>query len=183
MKFRKIVEILLDLPFWINLGNSTLRIVQMQLNISFKGPLLGERPFLAAKILLKIMKNVFYFMLKRFYVLDIFKLFSWLFGRVGKWLDKKAKFHFKIWDVKDCQTSSYNNNKLWLVSSTYLYNFCWELCNLRHLKTLGRRFFSWRPDKTAGYNINVNVIKKTYEELKTPLMWIFNLPLSRGIFF
>ena len=147
MKFRKIVEILLDLPFWINLGNSTLRIVQMQLNISFKGPLLGERPFLAAKILLKIMKNVFYFMLKRFYVLDIFKLFSWLFGRVGKWLDKKAKFHFKIWDVKDCQTSSYNNNKLWLVSSTYLYNFCWELCNLRHVKTLGRRFFSWRPDK------------------------------------
>ena len=141
MKFRKIVEILLDLPFWINLGNSTLRIIQMQQTISFKDPLLGERQFLAAKILLNIMKNGFYFMLKRLYVLDIFKLFSWLFGHVGKWLDKKAKFHFKIWNVKGCQTSNYDNYKLWLVSSTYLYNFCRELYNWRHLKTLGKRFF------------------------------------------
>ena len=37
--------------------------------------------------------------------------------------------------------------------------------------------------KTSDYdNINVNDIKKTYEEFKTPLMDIFNLSLSTGIF-
>ena len=34
-------------------------------------------------------------------------------------------------------------------------------------------FFSLKPNKTPGYdNINVNVVKKIYEELKTPLMRI-----------
>ena len=40
-----------------------------------------------------------------------------------------------------------------------------------------------KPNKAPGYdNINVNVLKKVYEELKTPLMHIFNLLLSTGIF-
>ena len=48
---------------------------------------------------------------------------------------------------------------------------------------LKRAFFSLKPNKTPGYdNINVNVVKKIYEELKTPLMHIFNLSLSTGIF-
>ena len=48
---------------------------------------------------------------------------------------------------------------------------------------LKRAFFSLKPNKTPGYdNINVNVIKKIYEELKTPLMRTFNLSLSTGIF-
>ena len=48
---------------------------------------------------------------------------------------------------------------------------------------LKRAFFSLKPDKTPGYdNINVNIAKKIYEELKTPLMHIFNLSLSTGIF-
>ena len=48
---------------------------------------------------------------------------------------------------------------------------------------LKRAFFSLKPNKTPGYdNINVNVVKKIYEELKTPLMRIFNLSLSTGIF-
>ena len=48
---------------------------------------------------------------------------------------------------------------------------------------LKRAFFSLKPNKTPGYdNINVNVVKKIYEELKTPLMRIFNLLLSTGIF-
>ena len=38
---------------------------------------------------------------------------------------------------------------------------------------LKRAFFSLKPNKTPGYdNINVNVVKKIYEELKTPLMRI-----------
>ena len=48
---------------------------------------------------------------------------------------------------------------------------------------LKRTFFSIKPSKTPGYdNINVNVIKKIYEELKTSLMQIFNPSLSTGIF-
>ena len=48
---------------------------------------------------------------------------------------------------------------------------------------LKRAFFSLIPNKTPGYdNTNVNVVKKIYEELKTPLMRIFNLSLSTGIF-
>ena len=47
---------------------------------------------------------------------------------------------------------------------------------------LKRTFFSLKPNKTPGYdNINVNVVKKMYEELKTSLMCIFNLSLSTGI--
>ena len=48
---------------------------------------------------------------------------------------------------------------------------------------LKRAFFSLKPNKNPGYdNINVNVVKKISEELKTPLMRIFNLSLSTGIF-
>ena len=40
-----------------------------------------------------------------------------------------------------------------------------------------------KPNETADYdNINVIVINKTYAKLKTPLMYIFNLTLSSGIF-
>ena len=45
------------------------------------------------------------------------------------------------------------------------------------------RSFSLKPNETPGYdNINVNVVKKIFEELKTSLMLIFNLSLSTGIF-
>ena len=48
---------------------------------------------------------------------------------------------------------------------------------------LKRAFFSLKANKTPGCdNINVNVVKKIYEELKTPLICIFNLSLSTGIF-
>ena len=40
-----------------------------------------------------------------------------------------------------------------------------------------------KPNETADYdNINVSVIKKTYAKLKAPLICIFNLTLSSGIF-
>ena len=48
---------------------------------------------------------------------------------------------------------------------------------------LKRAFFSLKPNKTPGYdNVNVNVVKKIHEQLKTPLMRVFNLSLSTGIF-
>ena len=39
---------------------------------------------------LKMMKNVFYFILKALFVLKIFRFLSWLFGHAGKtvWLEK-----------------------------------------------------------------------------------------------
>ena len=40
-----------------------------------------------------------------------------------------------------------------------------------------------KPHKTTGYdNINVNIIKKTYNELKTPLLRSLILPLSTETF-
>ena len=52
-----------------------------------------------------MIKNVFYFMLKALFVLKIFTFLSWLFGYVGKWLDKKAVVNFKIYDVTDWTTN------------------------------------------------------------------------------
>ena len=37
------------------------------------------------------MKNAFYFKSKALFVLMIFKFFSYIFGHVAKWLDKKDK--------------------------------------------------------------------------------------------
>ena len=39
-----------------------------------------------------MLRNAFYFMLKAFFVFEIFIFLSWLFGYVEKQLDKKAKF-------------------------------------------------------------------------------------------
>ena len=50
------------------------------------------------------MKNVFYFMLKALFVLEIFTLF----GYVEKRLDKKVDVNFKIYDVIDWATNNYN---------------------------------------------------------------------------
>ena len=50
---------------------------------------------------LKVMKNVFYFMLKAHFVLKIFTFSSWVFGHVEKRLDKKAMVAFKVYDVTE----------------------------------------------------------------------------------
>ena len=42
------------------------------------------------EIPLNLMKNVFYFMLKALFVLEILTFLSWLFGYVEERLDKKA---------------------------------------------------------------------------------------------
>ena len=44
-------------------------------------------------------------------------------------------------------------------------------------------FFFVKPHKATGYdNINVNIIKKTYNELKAPLLRSLILPLSTETF-
>ena len=55
---------------------------------------------------LKMMNNVFSFILKVFYVLKIITLFFDNFAYVEKWLDKKADVDFKIYDVTNWNTSS-----------------------------------------------------------------------------
>ena len=52
------------------------------------------------------MKTASHLMLKGLSVLNIFKFLSWLFGHVGKQLDKKWKINFKIYDVTDWETDS-----------------------------------------------------------------------------
>ena len=42
-------------------------------------------------------------MLKALFVLKMFKFSSRLFGHVRKWLDKRAKVNFKIYNVSDLQ--------------------------------------------------------------------------------
>ena len=57
-----------------------------------------------------MMKNTFYFMLKTLSVLKIFTILSGFFGHVGKWLDKKAKVNFNIYEVIDWTTNNYNTH-------------------------------------------------------------------------
>ena len=59
---------------------------------------------------LKVMKNSFYFILKAIFVLEIFAFLSWLFGYLGKRLDKKVKVNSNIYDVTDWTTNNYNTN-------------------------------------------------------------------------
>ena len=54
------------------------------------------------------MKNTFYFMLKAFFVLEIFPFLSSLFRYIEKRIDKKAKHNLKIHDVTDNTTNNYN---------------------------------------------------------------------------
>ena len=54
------------------------------------------------------MKSAFYFTLKDFFVLKIFKCFSWIFGHVGKRLNYKDKVNFKIYDVATWETIAIN---------------------------------------------------------------------------
>ena len=62
-----------------------------------KGALSGLRQFLATERSLKMVKNDFYFTLKALLILEI-KFLFWIFGHVGKRLNKKAEANFKIYD-------------------------------------------------------------------------------------
>ena len=55
-----------------------------------------------------MVKNAFYFMLKPFFVLEIFTFLDWLFGYVEKGFDKKAMVNFKIDDVTVWINNNYN---------------------------------------------------------------------------
>ena len=70
----------------------------------FKGSLSGLQQFMTTESPLKIMKNTFFTP----FFLKIFTILSWLFGHIGKRLDKKAKVNFKIHGVTDWITNNYN---------------------------------------------------------------------------
>ena len=73
-----------------------------------KDPVLGVRPFLAAENPLENMKNAYYFMLMVLFVLMTFIFCPDFSGHVEKRFDKKAKVNFKIHNVTDRQTNSFN---------------------------------------------------------------------------
>ena len=56
------------------------------------------------------MKNAFYFMFKAPCVLEILKFFPDFFGNIRKWLDKKAKVNFRIYNVTHWITNNYNTH-------------------------------------------------------------------------
>ena len=66
--------------------------------------------FLATERPLKMTKNAFYFTSKALFVLKIFKFLSWLFGHVGKRLDKKDKVSFKFYDATAWLTNNRNTH-------------------------------------------------------------------------
>ena len=57
-----------------------------------------------------MMKDVFYFMLKAPFDLEIFTFLSWLFGYAEKRLDKKDIINFKIYDVTYSTANNYNTH-------------------------------------------------------------------------
>ena len=56
------------------------------------------------------MKNNLYAILKAYFVLEIFKVLSWHFGYVEKWLDKNGKVNSKIYDVTYWTANNYNTH-------------------------------------------------------------------------
>ena len=85
---------------------------------------------------LKMMKNAFYFVLKAFFVLKIFKLLSWLFGYVGKTAWLEDKINFKIHEVTTWFTNNCNSHFVRLVPDLFLFfkklNMRWKqvVCSL-----------------------------------------------------
>ena len=75
-----------------------------------KGSVSGLRQFLTIENPLKMMKNTFYFMLKVFFVFEIFTILSWHLGYAEKRLDKKALVNYKICDVTDWTINNYNTH-------------------------------------------------------------------------
>ena len=73
-----------------------------------KGALSGRRQFLATESSLKMVKNYFYFTLKTFLVIKIFKFLFRIFGHVEKPLDYKDTVKFKINDVTTWLTNKIN---------------------------------------------------------------------------
>ena len=57
------------------------------------------------------MKNAFYFMLKAFFVLEIFAILPWPFAYIEKRFNKKATVSFKNYGVTD-QTKNYCNTHI-----------------------------------------------------------------------
>ena len=105
---------------------------------------------------LKMMKNAFYFMLKALFVLKIFTFLAWLFGHVGKRLDKKAKVNFKIYDVINRDANNYNNTdiawylKKWMQSVNEMFlvnrishdnNSFWKMIHKRWWRNYSQTFF------------------------------------------
>ena len=68
----------------------------------------GPRQFLATGSPSKRMKNNFYFTLKSLFVLKTLKYLCQVFGHVQTRTDQKAKINFKIYDVINWETNSYN---------------------------------------------------------------------------
>ena len=112
--FRKIIPCFFLEKWYWKLSKSLLNVTWNHAHLSngrlFKGTPLGLRQFLSTKSPLKTIKNVFYFISKALFVLEIFKLSSWLFGHVAKRLDKKDKVNFRFYGITAWLTNNCNTH-------------------------------------------------------------------------
>ena len=65
----------------MSLSVSHVNLYTLSSKLNFKGALLGLRQFFATESRLKMMENVFYYILKALFVIKIFKFLSWVFGQ------------------------------------------------------------------------------------------------------
>ena len=80
-------------------------------SLVLKGVLLSLRQFLATESHLKMMKNIFFPLLKALFALEV-SILLWIFGYVQKQLDRLAKVNFKIYGVANWIR---NNNNMHIV--------------------------------------------------------------------
>ena len=80
------------------------------------------------------MKNAFYFILKAFFALKIFKFLSQLFGHVRKQLDEKDKVNFEINDVTTWFTNNCNAHIAQYLPNNQTMKFGQLIkCNMRNI--------------------------------------------------
>ena len=68
----------------------------------------GLRQSLITESPSEMKKYAFCFMLKTFFILEIFTFLSWHFAYLEKLLDEKAEVNFKIYDITESITSNCN---------------------------------------------------------------------------
>ena len=101
----------------------------------------------------KMMKNIFtYFYLKSCFVLKIFQFLFWIFGYVGKSLDKKTQVNFKNHVVANWLTNSCNtriakclNKRRQCDNETLSVNRIWH-----------EKYFSWKTNNNNNNSNNNN---------------------------
>ena len=135
----------------------------------------GLRKILADESRLNMMKNIFYFMLKALFIVKILNILSWLFGQVGKRLDKKAKV---LWPYGQTNRSlQYACCALFQEVGNQAVKFAQLIeCNVRNI-FLQKSYRRW--GREASFRL-IFVFRKVYIRSKTQDQSKWSAPLFCG---